>query len=402
MYVHPDWSRCCSDFRGIGHETICFKHLLAAGIHGWEAAFRWEHDRSWHQVHSTWSSQWIEWFRSNTVDPDDSLTSLATNFQSCKPLKPASVRLGFYDVADPLVSNPSYSLSHPDYYSKLNCAKYEDDPILRWFSDKFSNSDALVPNLELMAPAIKALKTFKRKSETPGAGDSSDTRTIKRKKRNADKDGAFTPKPSHRKGATSKGSKARSRLGASTPVTPMKEEDVSVSETNASMDLSMSLRLASQTLLLDELDDAGTSQLEEGELRSSPDTTHPDAPMSLDTHVAVHGVSFSGPPSTTLSSFGYSPEQSSSVATPIEYLFPTGNKDEAAQLRQQTESLLRENEDLRRKFKELQSDKDQQIQAKDLEIMRLSERISVLEAGPSPEKVMMSAPPSEPIPGEFI
>jgi hypothetical protein len=352
-------------------------------------------------MHSTWSSQWIEWSRNNAFDPDGSLTSLATNFSSCKPLKPANVRLGFYDIADPSVSNRTKSSNHPDYYSKLNCAKYEDDPILRWFSDKFSNNDALVPNLELMAPAIKALKTFKRKSETPGAGDSSDTRTAKRKKRNADKDGAFSPKPSHRKGAASKGSKAKSRLGASTPVTPMKEEDVGVCETDTGMDLSMSLRLASQTLFLDELDDAGTSQLEEGELRSSPDTTHPDAPMALDTRVVVHGVSFSGPPSTTLSSFEYSPEQSSSVVTPIEVLFSAGNKDDAPQLRQQMDWLLRENEDLRRKVQELKSDKDVQIQAKDLEITRLTERISALEAGPPPEKVVMSVPPSKPTPGEY-
>jgi hypothetical protein len=252
-----------------------------------------------------------------------------------------------------------------------------------------------------MAPAIKALKTSKRKSETPGASDLSDTRTVKRKKRSADKDGAFTPKPSHRKGTASKGSKAKSRLGASTPVTPMKEEDVGVGEINARMDLSMSLRLASQTLLLDELDDAGTSQLEEGELRSSPDTTHPDAPMSLDTHVVVHGVSFSGPPSTTLSSFEYSPEQSSSVVTPIDFLFSAGNKDEVAQLRQQMEWLLRTNEDLQRKVQELESDKDLQIQAKDLEITRLTERISALEAGPPPEDIMMSVSPSKPTPGEF-
>jgi hypothetical protein len=329
------------------------------------------------------------------------LTSLATKFPSCKPIRPASVRLGFYDTADSLVSTSSTSPNHSDDCFKLQCAKYEDDPILRWFNDKFTSTDALIPNLELMAPAIKALKTFKRKSETPGAGDSSDGRTVKRKKRNANKDGAFNLKPGHRKGAASKGSKAKSRLGASTPVTPMKEEDVGIDEADTSMDLSLSLRLASQTLLLDELEDAGTSQLEEGELRSSPDTTHPDAPISLDTHMVVHGVSFSGPPSTTISSFEYSPEQSSSVVTPIESLFSAGNKEEMAQLRQQMELLLRANEDLQRKVQELQSDKDLQIQAKDLEITRLTERVSALEAGPSSERVMMSVSPSKPTPGEF-
>lgn len=383
-----------------GHETICFKHLLAAGIHGWEAAFRLEHDRSWHQTHSTWSTQWIAWSKSNIVDSEDFLTSLATKFSLCKPIRPASVRLGFYDTVDPLVSIPSKSANHSDNRFKLHCAKYEDDPILRWSNDKLSSTDALIANLELMAPAIKALKTFKRKSETPGAGDSSDARTVKRRKRNANRDGNFNPKLSQRKGAASKASKAKSRLGASTPVTPMKE-DVDIDETDASMDLSMSLKLASQTLLLDDLEDAGLSQLEDGEIRSSPDTTHPDAPISLDTHMVVHGVSFSGPPSTTLSSFEYSPEQSSSVATPIELLFSAGNKEEIAQLRQQMELLLRANEDLQRKVQELQNDKDLQIQAKDLEIAKLTERVTALEAGPSPERVAMSVSPSKPALGDF-
>jgi len=93
-----------SDYEDKGHESICFKHLLAAGIHSWEAAFRWEHDRSWHEVHTTWSTKWIEWSKNNVPDPEDFLTTLAATFASCKPLKPTKIRLGFYDVADPSVS----------------------------------------------------------------------------------------------------------------------------------------------------------------------------------------------------------------------------------------------------------------------------------------------------------
>lgn len=89
---------------GAGYETICFKHLLSAGIHSWEAAFRREHDRSWHEVHTAWSAQWIKWSKGNISDPEDLLTILATSLPTCKPLKHTSVRLGFYDTTDPSVS----------------------------------------------------------------------------------------------------------------------------------------------------------------------------------------------------------------------------------------------------------------------------------------------------------
>jgi len=250
-----------------------------------------------------------------------------------------------------------------------------------------------------VAPGIKALKTLKRKSETPGAGDSSDGRTVKRKKRSANRDGPFNPKPRQRKVAPAKASRNKSRLGAPIPVIRVKEEDASMDETDVSMDVPTSLALVSQALAMADLENMGTLPLEEPDARTLPESMHSDVPISVDTH--VQDVTFSRPPSTTtLSSFDYSPEQSSSVMTPVELLYTIGLKDEMTFLRRQMELLLRKNEDLQRKVEEMQSDKELQMQAKDLQITELAERVSALEAAASAMKITTSVSPAKVAPGE--
>lgn len=226
-----------------------------------------------------------------------------------------------------------------------------------------------------MVPALKALKTIKRKSETPGSGELSDSRSSKRKKKATDRDSAFNPRLGGRKKAASKGSKSKSRLSITTPVTPVEDEV----ETDESED--RPLRLGRRGLsVATPVDDRGSL--------SSPSSTI-QLPMGLDAHSVILGATVSGPPSTRRSSMDYSPEQSSSVATPIEY-YSNGNKDDMALIRQQMESLLREkeslskeNEDLKNKVRETQKDMDMHLQIRDNEITRLRERIIALENQPS-------------------
>lgn len=344
------------------YETICFKHLLAAGIHSWEAAFRREHDRSWHEVHTTWSAQWIQWSKDNPPDPDDLLITLATSLPMCKPLKHESIRLGFYDTADP----------------SLNCARYEDDPILRLLDDKPLGIEAITPGL--VTPTIKNLKGFKRKSETPGPGELSDTRTAKRKKKATERDAPFNPKPGGRKGKTSK---KKSRLSIATSVEVDTDDDS-----------------ASTPLRLDQHDLSAATPTDERE-SSPPELVQLGLPISLDTRLrAQSAILLSGPPSTCRSSFDYSPEQSSSVATPVEYYAAEG-KDEMTLLRQQMEALMRknenlskENEDLKQRVQQAQEDREARLQARDQEIARLAAKVMALE-NPPPQTDAMSVSPTK-------
>jgi hypothetical protein len=97
-YRHPV-SKCAYN---LGRETICFRHLLSVGFHSWEAAFRWQYEKNWHQIHTNWSRQWIDWtsapdYRPNHIE--DQTVWYASTLTNINPLKPDSVRLGFYDNA---------------------------------------------------------------------------------------------------------------------------------------------------------------------------------------------------------------------------------------------------------------------------------------------------------------
>ncbi|CCA69247.1 hypothetical protein PIIN_03146 [Serendipita indica DSM 11827] len=98
------------------HDTICFPHLLAIGVHAAEAAFRLQHDRDWHYIHTTWAPRWLEWKQKckTLSHPSDTMTRLASTEVKCHPIKATGLRLGFYD--------------HP--LPDVICEKYEDDPIL--------------------------------------------------------------------------------------------------------------------------------------------------------------------------------------------------------------------------------------------------------------------------------
>jgi hypothetical protein len=90
----------------LGHETICFRHLRDSGIHSSEAAFRSNHERNWHDIHTNWSRKWVQWNTRPEYTPeelDDKLLALTSSLSVCKPLKAGSIRLGFYDEAHPSV-----------------------------------------------------------------------------------------------------------------------------------------------------------------------------------------------------------------------------------------------------------------------------------------------------------
>ena len=181
-----------------------------------------------------------------------------------------------------------------------------------------------------------------------------------------------------------KGSKGKSRLSITTPVTPINGDN----DSDGSADTP--LRLERQILTV-------PSHVDERDGQSSPSEIAHAMSISLDTRLGAPGATASGPPSTCRSSFDYSPEQSSAVATPAEY-YSSVNKDEMALLRQQMESLLQENKNLAKKIQDLEEGRDEQLQKREQEVARLTERILELEGSPSKR----NGSTSNHIPGGYV